>query len=82
MPCVSFPGLEPSVQHYPFKEWDITGQDLLDLSPQHLDTLGVKSIGHQEVILEAVEQLCALVRSCLLLYQGIVVKAHLRPGSH
>ncbi|XP_040193844.1 connector enhancer of kinase suppressor of ras 1 isoform X2 [Rana temporaria] len=53
-------GLEPSVQHYPFKEWDITGQDLLDLSPQHLDTLGVKSIGHQEVILEAVEQLCAL----------------------
>ncbi|XP_077337191.1 connector enhancer of kinase suppressor of ras 1 isoform X2 [Lithobates pipiens] len=53
-------GLDPSVQHYPFKEWDITGQDLLDLSPQHLDALGVKSIGHQEVILEAVEQLCAL----------------------
>ncbi|XP_073472236.1 connector enhancer of kinase suppressor of ras 1 [Aquarana catesbeiana] len=53
-------GLDPSIQHYPFKEWDITGQDLLDLSPQRLDTLGVKSIGHQEVILEAVEQLCAL----------------------
>ncbi|KAM5182461.1 connector enhancer of kinase suppressor of ras 1 [Mantella aurantiaca] len=53
-------GLDPAVQHYPFHEWDITGQDLLDLSPQHLDALGVKSIGHQEIILEAVEQLCAL----------------------
>ncbi|XP_063810814.1 connector enhancer of kinase suppressor of ras 1 isoform X2 [Pseudophryne corroboree] len=53
-------GLDPSVQHYPFQEWNITGQDLLDLSPQHLDGLGVRSIGHQEIILEAVEQLCAL----------------------
>ncbi|XP_069827916.1 connector enhancer of kinase suppressor of ras 1 isoform X2 [Dendropsophus ebraccatus] len=53
-------GLEPSVQHYPFQGWRITGQDLLDLSPQHLDALGVRSIGHQEVFLEAVEQLCAL----------------------
>ncbi|XP_075053855.1 connector enhancer of kinase suppressor of ras 1 [Mixophyes fleayi] len=53
-------GLDPSVQHYPFQEWDITGQDLLDLSPQHLDVLGVRSIGHQEIILEAVEQLCSL----------------------
>ncbi|XP_075709574.1 connector enhancer of kinase suppressor of ras 1 [Rhinoderma darwinii] len=53
-------GLDPSVQHYPFQEWSITGQDLLDLSPQHLDALGVRSIGHQEIVLEAVEQLCAL----------------------
>nr|DBA33761.1 TPA: hypothetical protein GDO54_001399 [Pyxicephalus adspersus] len=53
-------GLDPSVQQYPFQEWNITGQELLDLSPQHLDSLGVKSIGHQEIILEAVEQLCAL----------------------
>ncbi|KAG9493156.1 hypothetical protein GDO78_001198 [Eleutherodactylus coqui] len=53
-------GLCPSVQHYPLQAWGITGQDLLDLSPQHLDALGVRSIGHQEVFLEAVEQLCAL----------------------
>ncbi|XP_073420118.1 connector enhancer of kinase suppressor of ras 1 isoform X2 [Dendrobates tinctorius] len=53
-------GLEPSVQHYPFQGWSISGQNLLDLSPQHLDALGVRSIGHQEIFLEAVEQLCAL----------------------
>ncbi|XP_077151486.1 connector enhancer of kinase suppressor of ras 1 [Ranitomeya variabilis] len=53
-------GLDPSVQHYCFQGWSISGQDLLDLSPQHLDALGVRSIGHQEIFLEAVEQLCAL----------------------
>ncbi|XP_056413432.1 connector enhancer of kinase suppressor of ras 1 [Hyla sarda] len=53
-------GLDPSVQQYPFQGWTITGQDLLDLSPQRLDALGVWSIGHQEVFLEAVEQLCTL----------------------
>ncbi|XP_073522729.1 connector enhancer of kinase suppressor of ras 1 [Phyllobates terribilis] len=53
-------GLDPAVQHYPFQGWSISGQKLLDLSPQHLDALGVRSIGHQEVFLEAVEQLCAL----------------------
>ncbi|KAM3934014.1 connector enhancer of kinase suppressor of ras 1 [Leptodactylus fuscus] len=53
-------GLDPSVQHYPFQGWSITGQDLLDLSSHHLDALGVRSIGHQEIFLEAVEQLCAL----------------------
>ncbi|XP_071993173.1 connector enhancer of kinase suppressor of ras 1 isoform X2 [Engystomops pustulosus] len=52
--------LDPAVQHYPFLGWSITGQDLLDLAPQHLDALGVRSIGHQEIFLEAVEQLCAL----------------------
>ncbi|KAM4046477.1 connector enhancer of kinase suppressor of ras 1 isoform 2-T2 [Anomaloglossus baeobatrachus] len=53
-------GLDPTVQHYPFQGWSISGQNLLDLSPQHLDALGVRSIGHQEIFLEAVEQLCAL----------------------
>ncbi|KAM4795787.1 connector enhancer of kinase suppressor of ras 1 [Rhinophrynus dorsalis] len=53
-------GLDPSLQVYPFQEWDMTGQDLLGLSPQRLDALGVRSIGHQEIILEAVEQLCSL----------------------
>ncbi|XP_069612566.1 connector enhancer of kinase suppressor of ras 1 isoform X3 [Ranitomeya imitator] len=53
-------GLDPSVQHYCFQGWSISGQNLLVLSPQHLDALGVRSIGHQEIFLEAVEQLCAL----------------------
>ncbi|CAH2221602.1 connector enhancer of kinase suppressor of ras 1 [Pelobates cultripes] len=58
--CSYLRGLHSSVQHYPFQEWDVTGHDLLALSPQRLDALGVRSIGHQELILEAVEQLCAL----------------------
>ncbi|KAM4702404.1 connector enhancer of kinase suppressor of ras 1 isoform 2-T2 [Discoglossus pictus] len=53
-------GLDSCLQQYTFQEWDISGQDLLDLSPQRLGLLGVRSIGHQEIILEAVEQLCAL----------------------
>uniref|UniRef100_A0A8C5M9W7 Connector enhancer of kinase suppressor of Ras 1 n=1 Tax=Leptobrachium leishanense TaxID=445787 RepID=A0A8C5M9W7_9ANUR len=52
--------MDSSVQQYPFQEWDVTGHDLLGLSPQRLDALGVRSIGHQELILEAVEQLCIL----------------------
>ncbi|KAM8977288.1 connector enhancer of kinase suppressor of ras 1 [Pelodytes ibericus] len=58
--CSYLRGLDPSLQHYPFQEWDVVGHDLLGMSHQHLDALGVRSIGHQELILEAVEQLCAL----------------------
>ncbi|XP_053310476.1 connector enhancer of kinase suppressor of ras 1 [Spea bombifrons] len=58
--CGYLRGLDTSLQQYPFQEWDVTGHDLLSLSPQRLDALGVRSIGHQELILEAVEQLCAL----------------------
>uniref|UniRef100_W5ME50 Connector enhancer of kinase suppressor of Ras 1 n=1 Tax=Lepisosteus oculatus TaxID=7918 RepID=W5ME50_LEPOC len=53
-------GLEPSLQQYPFEEWHLTGQDLLQLSYKDLEGLGVKKIGHQELLLEAVEKLCSL----------------------
>ncbi|KAJ7989246.1 hypothetical protein DPEC_G00317500 [Dallia pectoralis] len=53
-------GLEAPLQQYPFKEWQVTGVDLLQLSPQDLERLGVHKIGHQELILEAVEKLCTL----------------------
>ncbi|XP_053562940.1 connector enhancer of kinase suppressor of ras 1 [Bombina bombina] len=53
-------GLDDSLHHYPFQEWDINGQELLGLSPQSLEQLGVRCIGHQEIILEAVEHLCVL----------------------
>ncbi|XP_031751525.1 connector enhancer of kinase suppressor of ras 1 isoform X1 [Xenopus tropicalis] len=52
--------LDPAVQVYTFQEWNVTGKDLLCLSSQQLDALGVRCIGHQEIILEAIEQLCAL----------------------
>ncbi|XP_072103095.1 connector enhancer of kinase suppressor of ras 1 isoform X1 [Mobula birostris] len=53
-------GLDSNVQKYPFDQWQVNGQQLLRLSPQSLEELGVKQIGHQELILEAVELLCAL----------------------
>lgn len=36
--------------------------DLLQLTSKELEKLGVTKIGHQELILEAVEKLCFLVR--------------------
>ncbi|XP_078094162.1 connector enhancer of kinase suppressor of ras 1-like isoform X2 [Mustelus asterias] len=53
-------GLDNSVQKYPFDQWQVNGEKLLRLSQQDLEELGVKRIGHQELILEAVELLCAL----------------------
>ncbi|GCC26819.1 hypothetical protein chiPu_0005239 [Chiloscyllium punctatum] len=53
-------GLDNSVQKYPFDQWQVNGEQLLRLSQQDLEELGVKRIGHQELILEAVELLCAL----------------------
>ncbi|XP_067863023.1 connector enhancer of kinase suppressor of ras 1-like [Heptranchias perlo] len=53
-------GLDSSVQKYPFDQWQVNGEQLLRLSHQDLEELGVKRIGHQELILEAVELLCAL----------------------
>lgn len=35
----------------------IDGEKLLNLRPYELEELGIKSVGHQEIILEAVEQL-------------------------
>ncbi|KAJ8289478.1 hypothetical protein GJAV_G00001750 [Gymnothorax javanicus] len=54
-------GLGPPLQHYPFSDWQISGLDLLQLSYQELEELGVHKIGHQELILEAVEKLCSLM---------------------
>uniref|UniRef100_W5UKP5 Connector enhancer of kinase suppressor of ras 1 n=1 Tax=Ictalurus punctatus TaxID=7998 RepID=W5UKP5_ICTPU len=53
-------GLDPSVQQYTFEQWRLCGVDLLQLSPQQLEQLGVHKIGHQELILDAVEKLCTL----------------------
>ncbi|XP_029349549.1 connector enhancer of kinase suppressor of ras 1 isoform X2 [Echeneis naucrates] len=54
-------GLDAPVQQYPVSEWHLSGMDLLQLTSQELDKLGVHKIGHQELILEAVEKLCSLM---------------------
>ncbi|XP_025054480.1 connector enhancer of kinase suppressor of ras 1 isoform X1 [Alligator sinensis] len=53
-------GLDERLQQYPWEAWTLTGQDLLCLSHRNLESLGVQCMGHQELLLEAVEQLCAL----------------------
>uniref|UniRef100_A0A8D0L7R2 Connector enhancer of kinase suppressor of Ras 1 n=1 Tax=Sphenodon punctatus TaxID=8508 RepID=A0A8D0L7R2_SPHPU len=53
-------GLDKVLQQYPFENWTMTGKDLLQLSYRDLEELGVWCVGHQELILEAVEQLCVL----------------------
>ncbi|XP_022519454.2 connector enhancer of kinase suppressor of ras 1 [Astyanax mexicanus] len=55
-----FRGLDASLQQYTFEEWKLSGADLLQLSSNRLEKLGVHKIGHQELILEAVEKLCSL----------------------
>ncbi|XP_038614158.1 connector enhancer of kinase suppressor of ras 1 [Tachyglossus aculeatus] len=56
-------GLDESVQGYPFEQWPLTGQTLLQLTYRDLETLGVHRVGHQELILEGVEHLYALSSS-------------------
>uniref|UniRef100_A0A673LY43 Connector enhancer of kinase suppressor of ras 1-like n=1 Tax=Sinocyclocheilus rhinocerous TaxID=307959 RepID=A0A673LY43_9TELE len=56
-------GLDAPLQQYSFSEWHLSGSDLLHLSSTRLEKLGVHKIGHQELILEAVEKLCALTYS-------------------
>ncbi|GAB0199552.1 connector enhancer of kinase suppressor of ras 1 [Grus japonensis] len=53
-------GLDAVVQGYPFEAWGLAGPDLLGLSAGALEALGVWRLGHQELLLEAVEQLRAL----------------------
>ncbi|XP_026558347.1 connector enhancer of kinase suppressor of ras 1 isoform X2 [Pseudonaja textilis] len=53
-------GLDPALQSYPVETWELTGKRLLRLSYRDLENLGVSCIGHQELLLEAVEQLCVL----------------------
>ncbi|XP_036928101.1 connector enhancer of kinase suppressor of ras 1 isoform X3 [Acanthopagrus latus] len=53
-------GLDAPLHHYQVSEWRLSGLDLLQLTSQDLEKLGVHKIGHQELILEAVEKLCSL----------------------
>ncbi|CAI5781574.1 connector enhancer of kinase suppressor of ras 1 isoform X1 [Podarcis lilfordi] len=53
-------GLDPVLQDYPFETWGLTGKGLLHLSYRDLEDLGMRRVGHQELLLEAVEQLCVL----------------------
>ncbi|XP_069731408.1 connector enhancer of kinase suppressor of ras 1 [Phaenicophaeus curvirostris] len=53
-------GLDAAVQGYPFESWGLAGPELLRLSVGTLESLGVRRLGHQELLLEAVEQLRAL----------------------
>ncbi|NWU10184.1 CNKR1 kinase, partial [Cephalopterus ornatus] len=50
-------GLDAAVQGYPFEAWELAGPDLLGLDVEVLESLGVWPLGHQELLLEAVEQL-------------------------
>ncbi|XP_078265073.1 connector enhancer of kinase suppressor of ras 2 isoform X11 [Rhinoraja longicauda] len=55
-------GLDDCLQQYikNFEREKISGDQLLRVTHQELDELGVTRIGHQELILEAVDLLCAL----------------------
>ncbi|XP_068608003.1 connector enhancer of kinase suppressor of ras 1 [Brachionichthys hirsutus] len=53
-------GLDAPLRQYPVSEWHLSGLDLLQLTSNDLEKLGVYKIGHQELILEAVEKLCSL----------------------
>ncbi|XP_007561163.1 connector enhancer of kinase suppressor of ras 1 isoform X1 [Poecilia formosa] len=53
-------GLDAPTDQYQVSEWHLSGLDLLQLTSQDLEVLGVQKIGHQELILEAVEKLCSL----------------------
>lgn len=55
------PGLDDSLQDYCFEDWELPGKYLLQLCPRSLEALTVWPLGHQELILEGVEQLKALV---------------------
>ncbi|XP_006862329.1 PREDICTED: LOW QUALITY PROTEIN: connector enhancer of kinase suppressor of ras 1 [Chrysochloris asiatica] len=53
-------GLDDSLQDYPFEDWKLPGKYLLQLCPRNLEALTVWPLGHQELILDGVEQLRAL----------------------
>lgn len=62
LPLVSS-GLDDCLQQYvkSFEREQMGGEQLLHITHQELEELGVTRIGHQELILEAVDLLCALV---------------------
>nr|KAF6381555.1 connector enhancer of kinase suppressor of Ras 1 [Pipistrellus kuhlii] len=53
-------GLDDCLQDYCFEDWELPGKYLLQLCPRSLEALAVRPLGHQELILEGVEQLRAL----------------------
>ncbi|KAG5268079.1 hypothetical protein AALO_G00208000 [Alosa alosa] len=55
-------GLDDCLQQYikNFEREKVGGDQLLRITHQELEDLGVSRIGHQELILEAVDLLCAL----------------------
>lgn len=55
-------GLDDSVQQYipSFQQQQVDGEKLLRMSHQELLSLGIARVGHQELVLEAVDLLCAL----------------------
>ncbi|XP_006924455.1 connector enhancer of kinase suppressor of ras 1 [Pteropus alecto] len=53
-------GLDDSLQDYCFEDWELPGKYLLQLCPHSLEALTMWPLGHQELILEGVEQLRAL----------------------
>ncbi|XP_071655236.1 connector enhancer of kinase suppressor of ras 1 isoform X4 [Patagioenas fasciata] len=50
-------GLDAALQGYPFEAWGLGGPQLLALSAGALEALGMRQLGHQELLLEAVELL-------------------------
>lgn len=68
---MSVSGLDDCLQQYVsvFEHTGVCGERLLRISHAELEELGVSRIGHQELILEAVDLLCALVSfMCLVLF--------------
>ena len=69
--CVSVAGLDDCLLQYikTFERERINGEQLLHITHQELEELGVTRIGHQELILEAVDLLCALVSVCMCVWE-------------
>jgi len=59
-----FAGLDRSVSGYAecFQQAGITGRRLLMLTNDDLERIGVKKLGHQEVLLQSIAMLQLLVR--------------------
>ncbi|XP_072313969.1 connector enhancer of kinase suppressor of ras 1 [Eucyclogobius newberryi] len=53
-------GLDAPLHQYPVSDWRLTGVDLLQITSLDLEKLGVQKMGHQELLLDAVEKLCSL----------------------
>ena len=72
-----FVGLDDCLQQYikNFEREKISGDQLLRITHQELEDLGVSRIGHQELILEAVDLLCALVRIQLVGKKTFIVSS-------